>query len=159
MSVSEQIAAHLPRLRRFARAVAGSQKSGDAYVVSTLEAILAQRLVRRICSQCMEETAPSREMLADLGMTIEDLAGRKIFHGSGCDACNNSGYKGRVGLFELMVINDDLRDMIVQGASTDELRTAAKSFGMIPLRDSGMQSVYEGITTLDEVVRETILEA
>jgi type IV pilus assembly protein PilB len=128
-------------------------------ITATLEAILAQRLVRRICSQCMEETAPSREMLADLGMTIDDLAGKKVFHGSGCDACNNSGYKGRVGLFELMVINDDLRDMIVQGASTDELRTAAKSFGMIPLRDSGMQSVYEGITTLDEVVRETILEA
>ncbi len=98
-------------------------------------------------------------MLADLELTPADIVGKKFYRGRGCDVCNNTGYKGRVGLFELMIMNDDLRDMIMRNASTDELRDAARSFGMVTLRDAGMEAVYDGITTVDEVIRETILEA
>jgi type IV pilus assembly protein PilB len=127
-------------------------------ITATVEAILAQRLVRRICSQCREETKASEEMLFELGMTRKDVAGKKFYRGAGCDVCNNTGYKGRVGLFELMVMNDRLRDMIMQNAPTDELREAARKFGMFPLRDAGLAYAYDGTTTVDEVVRETVLE-
>jgi len=92
-------------------------------------------------------------------MTREQVEGRTFYRGRGCDTCNNTGYKGRVGLFEFMVMNDDLRDMILKGASTDELRDKAKEYGMVTLRDYGMGFAYEGTTTIDEVVRETILDA
>ncbi len=128
-------------------------------LTATLEAILAQRLVRRICSQCREEVQPSSEILTDLELSPSDLKGKKFFRGKGCETCNRTGYKGRVGLFELMVMNDDLRDMVVRNASTDELRTAARSFGMITLRDAGMDAIFNGMTTAEEVIRETILEA
>jgi type IV pilus assembly protein PilB len=127
-------------------------------ITATLEAILAQRLVRRVCQNCREETVPSAEMLADLRMTREDVAGKKFYRGAGCDTCNNTGYRGRVGLFELMILNDDLRDMIVRNAATDELREAARRNGMVTLRDAGMDAVYAGITSVEEVVRETIVE-
>ena len=127
-------------------------------ITATVEAILAQRLVRRVCLHCKDETRPSVDMLAELQLTPDDVRGRKFYRGKGCEACNNTGYKGRVGLFELMVMNDDLRDMIMRNASTDELRDRAKSFGMIPLRDAGMDAAYAGLTTIDEIVRETILE-
>ena len=128
-------------------------------ITATVEAILAQRLVRRICVQCREEVTPSTEALADVDLTTQDVAGKKFYRGKGCDACNNTGYKGRVGLFELMIMNDDMRDMIVRNASTDELRQMARGYGMVTLRDAGMSAVYEGTTTLEEVIRETILEA
>jgi type IV pilus assembly protein PilB len=128
-------------------------------ITATVEAILAQRLVRRICTQCREEVAPSAELLAEMQMTPADVVGQKFFRGSGCDGCNNTGYKGRVGLFELMIMNDDLRDMVMRSASTDELRERARSYGMVTLRDAGMSAARAGTTTLDEVVRETILEA
>jgi type IV pilus assembly protein PilB len=98
-------------------------------------------------------------MLADLQLTSADIAGKAFYRGKGCDACNNTGYKGRVGLFELMIMNDDLRDMIMRSASTDEVRDAARGYGMVTLRDAGMNAAYEGTTTLEEVIRETILEA
>jgi type IV pilus assembly protein PilB len=128
-------------------------------ITATVEAILAQRLVRRVCSQCREETAPSEDLIVDLGMTIEQFKGKKVYKGRGCEVCNNTGYKGRVGLFELMVMNDQIREMIMANAAVDELRNAATSFGMVTLRSAGMNFAYEGTTTLDEVVRETILEA
>jgi type IV pilus assembly protein PilB len=128
-------------------------------ITATVEGILAQRLVRRICTQCREPAAPSAELLQDLELTAADVADKTYYRGRGCDACNNTGYKGRVGLFELMLMNDDLRDMIMRNASTDELREAARSIGMVTLRDAGMLAAAEGRTTLDEVVRETILEA
>jgi type IV pilus assembly protein PilB len=128
-------------------------------ITATVEAILAQRLVRRVCSKCREETRPSDDILAQLEMGHRDLAGKKFYRGMGCDACNNTGYKGRVGLFELMVMNDELREMILKGATTDELREAARGYGMVSLRDAGLQCAFEGVTTADEVVRETILEA
>ena len=128
-------------------------------ITATVEAILAQRLVRRICSQCRELTTPSDEVLADLGLNREDLTDKKFFRGRGCDVCNNTGYKGRVGLFELLIMNDDMRDMIMQNASIDDLRKAAQGYGMVSLRDAGMAFVHQGVTTIDEVVRETILDA
>jgi type IV pilus assembly protein PilB len=128
-------------------------------ITATVEGILAQRLVRRICTQCRESAVPSAEAMQDLDLAQADLAGKTFYRGKGCDACNNTGYKGRVGLFELMIVNDDLRDMIMRNASTDELRDAAKSYGMVSLRDAGMSAAAEGRTTLDEVIRETILEA
>ena len=128
-------------------------------ITATVEAILAQRLVRRICNHCKEETAMTPEMLAELQLAAADVAGKKLFKGRGCDQCNNTGYRGRVGLYELMEITDEIRDLIVEGASTDLLRDAAKRFTMIPLRDAGLLRAYEGLTTVEEVIRETILEA
>ena len=128
-------------------------------ITATVEAILAQRLVRRICTQCREETEVSDELLSEAGWTREDIADKQYFKGAGCDTCNNTGYKGRVGLFELMLLNDDLRDMVMANCSTDDLREKAKEYGMVTLRDSGFDKAEEGITTFDEVVRETVLEA
>jgi type IV pilus assembly protein PilB len=128
-------------------------------VTATLEAILAQRLIRRICTQCREEVHPSSEILADLELSLSDIQGKKFYRGKGCDNCNRTGYKGRVGLFELMLLNDEIRDMIIRNASTDELRDKAVGNGMVTLREAGMAAVYAGTTTAEEVIRETILEA
>lgn len=127
-------------------------------ITACLEAILAQRLVRRICAKCREETEVAPELLMDLGMDPKNLSGKKFFRGRGCDNCNNTGYKGRVGLFELMVMNDDLRDCIMRGITTDELRDKAASYGMTTLRTYGIGFIHEGITTVDEVLRETMQE-
>jgi type IV pilus assembly protein PilB len=128
-------------------------------ITATLEAILAQRLVRRICTQCREEVHPSSEILADLELSPSDVKGKKFYRGKGCDNCNRTGYKGRVGLFELMLLNDEIRDMIIRNASTDELRDSARKIGMVTLREAGMDAVFAGTTTAEEVIRETILEA
>ncbi len=128
-------------------------------ITATVEAILAQRLVRRICTQCREPIEPTREMLVELLMKKEDLQGRSFHRGKGCEACNNTGYKGRLGLFELMVMNDTLRDMVMANASADDLRTVARQHGMVALREAGIQSIFEGTTTAEEVIRETVLEA
>ena len=128
-------------------------------IAATVEAILAQRLVRRVCSQCREIIPPPAQLLEDLGLTAADVMGKQFYKGAGCAICNNTGYKGRVGLFELLIMNDSLRDMIVARATTDELRAAARSFGMATLRDAGIKAAMAGTTTLEEVVRETVLEA
>lgn len=128
-------------------------------ITATVEAILAQRLVRRICPECREETEPSEQMLYELKMTEGEISDKKFYRGAGCDICNNTGYKGRVGLFELMVMDDELRALIMANASADELRKNAASKGMVTLREAGMAFVYDGTTTLDEVVRETVLDA
>jgi type IV pilus assembly protein PilB len=128
-------------------------------ITATVEAILAQRLVRRVCLKCREEHTPSKEMLDDLELSPADLKGKRFFRGSGCENCNNTGYKGRVGLFELMIMNNELRELIMRNASTDELREAARKSGMVTLRDAGMKACFEGTTTAEEVIRETIMEA
>ena len=127
-------------------------------ICATVESILAQRLVRRICSGCKEETELNDEIRSQLEFSNEDITGKTFYRGMGCDSCNNTGYKGRVGLFELMIMNDELREMILKGQSTDELRDVARGYGMVTLRDAGMIQAYAGTTTADEVVRETILE-
>jgi type IV pilus assembly protein PilB len=128
-------------------------------ITATVEAILAQRLVRRICSNCREEIVPGADVLADLELSSDQIVGKKFYRGKGCERCNRTGYKGRKGLFELLVMNDELRDMVMRNASTEDLREAARRAGMVTLRDSGMESIYNGETTADEVIRETILEA
>ena len=128
-------------------------------ITATVEAILAQRLVRRICSECKEEFIPDADTLADLELTSDQVAGKTFFRGRGCDKCSNSGYKGRLGLYELLVMTDEIRDLVVRNASTEEIRDLARKAGMVTLRDSGMVNMFEGHTTADEVIRETILEA
>jgi len=127
-------------------------------ITATLEAVLAQRLVRRICKECKEQTVPSSEVLAQLELTPDDVVDKKFFRGRGCAACNNTGFKGRVGLFEFMPINDQIRDIILHGGSTEQIRDAALQTGMHALRVSGLEKVYAGVTTVEEVVRETVAE-
>ncbi|MBX7104453.1 MAG: Flp pilus assembly complex ATPase component TadA [Gemmataceae bacterium] len=127
-------------------------------ITATVEGIIAQRLVRKICNNCRQEYDPGPEQLMELNITAKDLAGRKFFYGAGCDKCNNLGFKGRCGLYEMIVMDDDLRDMISSGASTDLLRKASRDKGFATLRDAGLAALYGGVTTLDEVVRETVLE-
>ena len=128
-------------------------------ITATVEAILAQRLVRRICGACKEEYVPDSETLTDLELTSDQVAGKTFFRGRGCDKCSGSGYKGRLGLYELLIMTDELRDLVVRNASTEEIRDLARKAGMVTLRDSGMINMFEGHTTADEVIRETILEA
>jgi len=127
-------------------------------ITATLEGILAQRLVRRICEDCRTEFEPSAEMLIELNMRPADVRGRKFYYGRGCDRCNNTGHRGRQGLFELVLMNDELRDLVSSGASTDQLRIACKKMGMTTLRESGLRALFKGATTIEEVVRETILD-
>jgi type IV pilus assembly protein PilB len=127
-------------------------------ITATIEAILAQRLVRRICTGCREEVVPSADVLADLELSTDQLVGKKFYRGKGCEKCNRTGYKGRIGLFELMIMNDELRDLVMRNASTEDLREAARRAGMVTLRDSGMEGIFSGATTADEVIRETILD-
>jgi type IV pilus assembly protein PilB len=127
-------------------------------LTATLEAVLAQRLVRRICRECREESVPSAELLAQLKLASDEAVGKKFFRGRGCASCNNTGFRGRTGLFEYMPINDQLRDLINHGASTQQIRDLALHTGMVPLRESGLEKVFSGITTIEEVVRETVAE-
>ena len=97
-------------------------------------------------------------MLLELDLTPEDVGGRSFTYGRGCDYCNTTGYRGRLGLFEIMVINDELRDLIMKRASSAVLRDAARKAGMRSLRENGLLAIYEGLTTIEEVVRETLVE-
>lgn len=127
-------------------------------ITATLEAIVAQRLVRRICQNCKTEFRPTEQQLMELELKPEDVGDRVFYYGKGCDYCKNTGYLGRLGLFEIMVMNDTLREMVMQRKSTAELRREAIKNGMRTLRESGLRAIFEGITTLDEVVKETIIE-
>ncbi|MCK5446584.1 MAG: type IV-A pilus assembly ATPase PilB, partial [Gemmatimonadetes bacterium] len=124
-------------------------------VASALNCITAQRLVRRICSNCRAEATYTPEILRAARITEEQTASMTFFRGEGCDACNGSGYSGRQGLYEVMRMTPDLRRMILQGESTDELNRTAIEQGMITLRGDGLVKVRKGITTLDEVIKET----
>jgi len=126
-------------------------------LTATVEAVVAQRLVRRVCLECKVEYEPTVEMLMELNLTPSDVQGRTFFYGKGCKECNNSGYKGRIALFEIMQMTDRLRDLIMTGASTHEIQAMAREEGMNTLRDSGLIHIYDGITTIEEVVKETIV--
>jgi len=127
-------------------------------IVSTLEAIVAQRLVRSICSHCRTEYQPSVEVLREIGLQPEEVAGRRFAYGKGCEVCNFSGHKGRRAIFEIMVMTERLKQMVLDGAPTQELRAAAIAEGMRPLRASGQLAVLDGSTTVEEVLRETLLD-
>lgn len=128
-------------------------------ITATIQAILAQRLVRRICKECRTEIKPSEEQLAELGLTPADVVGKRFYQGAGCVTCNNTGYKGRTAIHEFMVVNEEIRNIILRNGSVAEMRDAACRNGMLTLRDAGMAKVYEGVTTIEEVVRETVLDA
>jgi type IV pilus assembly protein PilB len=127
-------------------------------VTATLEAIVAQRLVRKICTNCRAEFEPTEEMLRELALTPEEVRGRTFFFGKGCESCNNTGYRGRSGLFEIMHMDDSLRDLILKQSSTNVISEEARKRGMRTLRDSGLMAIYDGITTIEEVVKATVME-
>lgn len=127
-------------------------------ITATVEAIQAQRLVRKVCQNCKTPYDPTREQLMELNLTHEEFGGKKFYYGEGCDKCNNLGFKGRTGLYELLIMNDDLRDMVSRGASTDQVREFTREMGVESLRDCGLQALTAGISTLEEIVRETGLE-
>jgi type IV pilus assembly protein PilB len=123
-------------------------------VAAALNCVTAQRLLRRICSNCKEEAKYSEEYLDAASITGDD---RKItfYRGKGCEKCNGSGYKGRAGLYEVMAMTPDLRKLIMQGSSSDELRIQGLKEGMLTLRMDGLKKVAKGVTTLEEVIKET----
>jgi type IV pilus assembly protein PilB len=131
----------------------------EPYLINaTLEGIVAQRLVRRICANCREEYEPTPDAILSIGLRPEDVKGKRFYRGRGCDRCNNIGYYGRMGIFEVLVIGDELREMMLQGSSTQEIRAAARRTGCPSLRQSGLLAVYDGLTTIEEISRSTLAE-
>jgi type IV pilus assembly protein PilB len=126
-------------------------------VATSVNVIAAQRLVRRVCQNCKEEVETPIQVLLSIGFTESEAHSLKLVKGRGCEKCGNTGYKGRIGLFEVMDITDDMRELILSGATAVELRRKAVEEGMVTLRQSGLQKIREGLTTIDEVVRETVL--
>jgi len=124
-------------------------------VSSAVRLVVAQRLVRRLCVKCKVQAKVPAQTLIDIGLAPEEAKTVKVFEANGCDKCNNTGYKGRVGLFEVMEIDDEIREQILVGLSTSELRQKAKEKGMLSLRMSGVEKIKEGQTSIEEVVRET----
>ncbi|HKG80042.1 MAG TPA: type IV-A pilus assembly ATPase PilB, partial [Pyrinomonadaceae bacterium] len=124
-------------------------------VATSVNLIQAQRLIRRICKDCMQEHPMPAEALIEVGFSVEETKTLKTFKGKGCPTCNDTGYKGRIGLYEVMEITDELRELILIGASALELRKKAIDDGMITLRESGLYKIRAGVTTIEEVVRET----
>jgi len=125
-------------------------------VATSVNLIQAQRLIRRVCADCKVEQAMPPEALAEVGFSPEEATQLKTYRGTGCQTCNNTGYKGRIGLYEVMEITDDIRELILVGASALELRKRAVEDGMITLRGSGLRKIRDGVTTIEEVVRETV---
>jgi type IV pilus assembly protein PilB len=127
-------------------------------LTATIEGIISQRLVRKICENCKTAFEPSEAQLMELQLTPEDVKDKEFYYGRGCSKCNGTGYRGRIGVFEIMVFNDEIRDLVMNSASTAVLRVAAQKNGMKLLRDNGMKLIYDGISTIDEIVKETIME-
>ncbi len=125
-------------------------------ISATIEAIIAQRLVRKICLNCKVEYDPSDEQLYELNLTKESLAGKKLCYGAGCSVCGGTGYKGRMAIYEILVMSDRLRQLVMERAPTEKIRNIAKEEGMRTLRESGLLAIFDGLTTIEEVVRETI---
>jgi type IV pilus assembly protein PilB len=125
-------------------------------VASSLNLVCAQRLVRRVCTNCKVEDPVAPQALEQMGFTSDDAKTVTPMKGTGCEKCNKTGYKGRVGLYEVMEITDELRELVLVGASSLELRRKAVEEGMITLRGSGLRKVKAGVTTLEEVLRETV---
>jgi len=127
-------------------------------LTATIEGIISQRLVRKICENCKTAFEPSEAQLMELQLMPDDIKGKKFYYGRGCSKCNGTGYRGRIGVFEIMVFNDEIRDLIMNQASTAVLRAAGQKGGMKLLRDNGLAAIYDSITTIDEIVKETIME-
>lgn len=128
----------------------------DPYLVATsVILVAAQRLVRRICTNCKEEVSMTPTALANIGFTKEEANTVKIYSGRGCNKCNNTGYKGRVGLYEIMPVSTSIRDLIFGNAPVAEIRKTAMEEGMVTLRESGLRKIVDGVTTMEEVFKET----
>jgi len=127
-------------------------------LTATIEGIVAQRLVRTVCKKCKEQYEPKEEELMELNLTPDAVRGRKFSRGKGCDNCNGSGYRGRMAIFEIMTMDDEMRELVMKQANTTALRAHARRRGMRSLRESGLLAIFEGQTTIDEVIRETIAE-
>ena len=125
-------------------------------VATSATLVCAQRLVRRICARCKESVAVPEEALIDLGFLPEEAQIGRLFRGAGCEECSKTGYRGRIGLYEVMEITTDVRKMIIAGASATELKDHAVQQGMETLRRNGLRKMLQGITTLEEVLRETV---
>jgi type IV pilus assembly protein PilB len=125
-------------------------------VATAVHLICAQRLIRRICMECKEEVPLPPQALLEAGFTVEESKRVKVSKGKGCSVCNGTGYKGRAGLYEVMEVDDEIRELILVGASAVELKKKAIERGMITLRRSGLVKVMDGVTTLEEVTRETV---
>jgi len=124
-------------------------------VASSVRLIQAQRLIRRLCNGCKASAKIPAQTLIEIGFSPDEAKGLQIFEPKGCEKCNSTGYKGRVGLFEVMDVDEELREMIMIGASTSELRQKAKEKGMLTLRQSGLEKIKQGMTSIEEVLRET----
>ncbi len=124
-------------------------------ISASLEGVLGQRLMRRVCTMCRQEYEPSETVLAQLGLSPIDIGEKTFYFGKGCDVCNNTGYKGRKGIYELLQISDPIREMINQRAPSVVLKQKAIELGMMTLRDDGLRSIYEGLTTIEEVLKYT----
>jgi type IV pilus assembly protein PilB len=126
-------------------------------VATSVHMIVAQRLVRRICTFCKEPTEAPPAGLVSAGFSEHEARTLKLFKGRGCERCSSTGYKGRLGLYEVLEVDDEMREMILSGGSSFELRQKAVQAGMMTLRMSGLQKIRDGVTTVEEVVRETVL--
>jgi type IV pilus assembly protein PilB len=124
-------------------------------VAATLEGVLAQRLLRTICKNCKAPYEPSLSILTQLGLSREDIGGKSFYTGAGCDKCGGSGYRGRKGIYELLNINDPVRDLIIERAPTLVLKQKAIELGMMTLREDGLRNIYDGETTIEEVLKYT----
>jgi type IV pilus assembly protein PilB len=124
-------------------------------VASSINLIIAQRLARRVCKDCKERVKVSPETLVDIGISAAEAPHVKVFQGRGCPTCSGTGYKGRIALYEIMVMKDELREFVLNGASTAELKKEAARLGMTTLRGSGLKRLKEGTTTIEEVLRVT----
>lgn len=124
-------------------------------ISASLEGVLAQRLIRKICTNCRTPYEPSESVLAQLGLSVHDIGDKSFYYGKGCDECNQTGYKGRKGLYELLDISDPIRELINQRAPSVVLRQKAIELGMVTLRQDGLRSIYDGETTIEEVLKYT----
>ncbi|MGR3179784.1 MAG: GspE/PulE family protein [Candidatus Anammoxibacter sp.] len=127
-------------------------------ISATIRAVVSQRLIRRICTDCKEEHVPDAMLLKEINLTMDDMKGQKFYHGKGCDNCRDTGYKGRLAIFEVMGMNDDISRLVIGGASVSEIRISAQKSGMNTLRESGLGAVSEGLTTLEQIISETVQE-
>jgi len=128
-------------------------------ITSTLEAILGQRLVRTLCQNCREPYQPGENELHAIGLTADEVKERTFYRGKGCDLCDNVGYKGRTGIYELLVMSEEIRVLIIGRAPTKDIREKAREQGMRTMGEDGLEKIYQGITTIEEVVKGTQLFA
>jgi type IV pilus assembly protein PilB len=124
-------------------------------ISSSLEGVLGQRLIRKVCTSCRTPYEPTEAVLAQMGLSPHDIGDKNFYYGKGCDACNNTGYKGRKGIYELLKVTDPIREMINERAPTVVLRQKAIELGMVTLREDGLRSIYDGETTIEEVLKYT----